>query len=138
MSTYEELQVTARLCRKYNISPGSIFSNAYLQGLEHKMEDSPVKKVKLQINQESEMQLEYLSRRFGLERKSLLDKLHQVSGDWKDLMSILTRPEQEKQFAWSGKEDQLLQEKSKGAEQRLQTNKSGPIILKRRLFLGQH
>ena len=51
-------------------------------------------------------------------------------------MSILSRPEQEKQFAWSGKEDQLLKEKSKVAEQRLMANKSAPTILKRRQFLG--
>lgn len=75
ISSYDELAVTAKLCRKYNIAPGSIFSNSYLQTVEQKLEDSPVKKVKLQINQESEIQLEYLGRRFGLERKSLLEKL---------------------------------------------------------------
>ena len=130
VSSLSEVHLTARLCQKYRVSPGAVFSNSYLQSLAEKVEDSPVKKVKLELQDESELQVQYVQKRFGLQRGEVLDKLQQASGDWRDLLQAVSRPEEEKALLWQPREDSQL--KNKGAVQ----SKSSASVAKRVAFLG--
>ena len=83
----------AKTCRKFRISPSELFENVLTGNNGYsQIRDIPFKKVKLHINPQTEasIQLEFFKKQFGLDENTVLNKLESVSGDWRDLIALLS------------------------------------------------